>query len=163
MPRLPVKRDLVLFLLLAAVWLLWSGHTETLILAFGLVSCVAVTLLARRMDGTDQSCVDWGLVGRSLPYIPWLLLEIVKSNLHIARVILDPALRISPRLVRVKASQKTEMGQVIYANSITLTPGTITLDVRDGEFLVHALTEESAAGVESGEMDRRVAALEGRE
>ena len=81
---------------------------------------------------------------------------------QVASVILNPRLAIRPRLVRVKGSQKTELGQVIYANSITLTPGTITLDVRDGEFLVHALTEEAAAGVESGNMDRRVTALEGR-
>ena len=157
-----VKRDLVLFLLLAAIWQLWSGHTETLILVFGLLSCLIVTLMARRMDRTDGSFVDWMLAARSLLYVPWLLLEIVKSNLQVAGVILNPRLAIRPRLVRVKGSQKTELGQVIYANSITLTPGTITLDVRDGEFLVHALTEEAAAGVESGNMDRRVTALEGR-
>ena len=158
-----VKRDLTLFVLLAVSWQLWSGHTEPLILACGLVSCILVTLLSRRMDRTDGTRTDWGLAGRSLRYVPWLVLEIVKANLQVARVVLDPALKIRPQLVRVKASQRSELGQVIYANSITLTPGTITLDVRDGEFLVHALTEEAAAGLESGEMDRRVAALEVQE
>ena len=69
-------------------------------------------------------------------------------------------LDISPRIIRVRASQQTELAQVIYANSITLTPGTVSVDLRDGEVLVHALHAEAAEGVESGEMDRRCTALE---
>jgi multicomponent Na+:H+ antiporter subunit E len=87
--------------------------------------------------------------------------EIVVSNLAVAKVILSPSLPIHPRIVRVAGKQKTPIGQVIYANSITLTPGTVTLDVRDDKFLVHALTSDSAAGLLSGEMDERVARLEG--
>ena len=158
-----MKRDLILFVLLAVNWQLWSGHSEPLILAFGLFSCILVTLLSRRMDRMDGTRTDWGLAGRSLRYFPWLVVEIVKANLQVARIVLDPKLAIRPQLLRVKVSQRSELGQVIYANSITLTPGTITLDVRDGEFLIHALSDEAALGVESGEMDRRVAALEGRD
>ena len=88
------------------------------------------------------------------------LKEIVLSNLAVARVILDPKLPIHPRILRVPAGQRSDLGQVIYANSITLTPGTVTLDVRDGHMLVHALTTESAKGLLTGEMDRRVAQLE---
>ena len=90
-----------------------------------------------------------------------LLKEIVLSNIAVARVILDPRLPIHPRILRVEASQKTDVGRVTYANSITLTPGTVTLDVRDGKLLVHALTTGSAEGLLTGEMDRRVARLEG--
>ena len=86
--------------------------------------------------------------------------QIFKSNLEIARIILARRMPVSPRLLRVRASQRTAVGQFIYANSITLTPGTISLDLRDGQILVHALTKESAAGVEGGEMDRRVSRLE---
>ena len=70
-------------------------------------------------------------------------------------------MKISPRLIRVRASQKTVLGHVVYANSITLTPGTISLDLRDGAILVHALTDETAEGVLNGEMNARVARLEG--
>ena len=84
------------------------------------------------------------------------------SNFAVAKVILDPKLPIHPRILRVSASQKTQVGQVIYANSITLTPGTVTLDVRNGHFLVHALTTDSAEGLLSGEMDERVAYLEAK-
>ena len=71
-------------------------------------------------------------------------------------------MNISPKMFRAKASQKSIVGQVVYANSITLTPGTITLDVRDGELLIHALTENAADGVLSGDMDRKVTKLEGK-
>ena len=78
-----------------------------------------------------------------------------------SRIIVDPALPISPTMVRVKTSQKTQVGQVTYANSITLTPGTISVAIAGDEILVHALTREGAQGVADGDMDRRVTAFEG--
>lgn len=161
---------------LVVAWLLWSGHYTValvpdadgrlhleghgLIAAFGALSCLGVALLARRMRASEGGVPKPTLTARVVLYIPWLLWEIVKSNLHVARVILDPKLPISPRLVRVKASQRGEGAQVLYANSITLTPGTISLDLRDGWITVHALTKETAEGLETGEMDRRVSGLE---
>ncbi len=82
--------------------------------------------------------------------------QIVIANIDVARRVLSPSLPISPTLIRVKASQSTDLGQAIYANSITLTPGTISIDVEDGEILVHALTREGAQSLLDGEMDRRV-------
>jgi multicomponent Na+:H+ antiporter subunit E len=99
---------------------------------------------------------------RVLLYWPWLAKEIVKSAWGVSRIIVDPRLPISPRLVRAKTSQKTAVGVVTYANSITLTPGTISIDVRAGEILVHALTRASADGLLEGEMDRRVTRVEGQ-
>ena len=99
---------------------------------------------------------------RWIGYGPWLLWEIAKANWDVARIILKPSLPIKPRLMRIRASQKTDLAKVIYANSITLTPGTITLDVRDDKFLVHALSDEAAADLDTGEMDRRVSAMEGK-
>jgi multicomponent Na+:H+ antiporter subunit E len=89
------------------------------------------------------------------------LWEIFKSTIDVVRIILDPKLPIRPQLIRVKASQRSEVGQVIYANSITLTPGTISLDVRNDRILVHALTDAAAEGLKTGEMDDYVARLEG--
>jgi multicomponent Na+:H+ antiporter subunit E len=106
--------------------------------------------------------VDYVIGG--LVYWPWLVLEIGKSALSVARIIVDPKLPISPRLVRARVSQRKAVGIATYANSITLTPGTITVEVnrRDHEFLVHALTAEGADGVTDGGMDSRVATFEGR-
>jgi len=130
-------------------------------LSFGAVSVVAVLAISRRMDRVAEAPRAYGLGMRPLAYAPWLFWEIVKANVAVARVILDPALPVAPRLVRVKALQKTPLGQTIFANSITLTPGTLSLEVEAGSVWVHALTAESAAGVQDGEMNRRVARLEG--
>ena len=154
-------RSLIRFTALAVVWFLWSGHTEPLILAFGVFSVGLVTALWARMDRLDGGEPPYALGLRPVAYLPYLLWEIVLSNLHVAKAILSPSLPVQPQLVRVNVTQKTVLGQVVHANSITLTPGTITLDVRDGSFLVHALTDHTAAGVLSGEMDARVTALEG--
>ena len=79
----------------------------------------------------------------------------------VTRLIVDPRLPISPTLARFRPSQRTEIGLVIHANSITLTPGTITIEAEPGHFVVHGITRDSAAGVLDSEMDRRVTALEG--
>ena len=94
--------------------------------------------------------------------MPWLTWAIVKSNLDVALLILRPSLPISPRMIAVKASQSTDVGKVIYANSITLTPGTVSVDVDGDEITVHCLTREAAEDVETGAMDRRVVRVEGK-
>ena len=143
------------------VWMLLSGHFEPGLLGFGLLSAVGVVLLIRHIGVLDAESLPVHLGLRPFFYLVWLLEEVVKANLDVARVILDPALPIEPQILRVPASQRSEVAQVIFANSITLTPGTITLDVREGSVLVHALTRAGAEGLRSGEMDARVAALEG--
>jgi multicomponent Na+:H+ antiporter subunit E len=156
-----VIRFVVTFLVLSATWLLWSGYFETKMLIFGLVSVLITMGISHRMDRFADSPREFRMGLRPLLYVPWLFWEIVKANIDVARIILNPKLPISPKLIRVPAHQKTDIGQVFYANSITLTPGTISLDVRDNQILVHALTEEAAAGVENNVMNDRVAALEG--
>ncbi len=94
-------------------------------------------------------------------YLCWLAKEVVLSNIDVARRILHPKLPISPTMFYVKASQKTPGGQVIYANSITLTPGTITVRLRDGYLIVHSISREAADAVKEGTMDRKVTAIEG--
>lgn len=139
-------------------WLLLSGHTEPWLLASGAVVAVAVALFGLRMGYADEEGHPVGLIPRGLVYWPWLVKEIVISALHVARLVLDPKLPISPTLIRVKATQKTSTGLVSYANSITLTPGTISVELhaRDKEILVHAISAAAAEGLASGEMDRRV-------
>lgn len=153
-------RATVLIAALTVVWGLWSGHTEPMILGFGVFSIALTAWYARRMDRVDGMVPAYTFGLRLATYLPWLALEVVKSNLYVARIILSPSMPISPRLIRVPGTQCTDLGAVTYANSITLTPGTITCDVREGYLIVHALTAETAAGVESGDMDRRVTALE---
>jgi multicomponent Na+:H+ antiporter subunit E len=155
-----MKHSLILFVNLMAVWLLLSGHYTVTLMTYGALSCAAVVALIAHLRILDHEALPWHLGLRFFLYLPWLLKEVLLSNISVAKVILNPRLPIHPRILRIRASQKTQVGQVIYANSITLTPGTVTLDVRDGFLLVHALTTESAEGLLAGEMDRRVAHLE---
>jgi multicomponent Na+:H+ antiporter subunit E len=155
-------RALILFVFLLAVWLLWSGHYTPLLLSIGVVSCGFVAWTAWRMGLVDREGVPAEIMPRVMAYIPYLALEIVKSNIAVARCIVDPRLPIGPRVFHTRAGQRSDLGRAIYANSITLTPGTVSIDIEDGDITVHALTPEAQAGVETDEMNRRVTRVEGR-
>lgn len=155
-----LKYPLATFVVLSVTWFLWSGHTEPLLLGFGLASSLGVVALSMRMKILDEESQLYVLGWRPLTYAPWLLWEIAKANVAVARRILDPQLGLSPKLIFVHPSQRTAVARVVYANSITLTPGTVTLDVQQGRLLVHALTEDAAYDLAQGEMDRRVSRLE---
>lgn len=138
-----------------------SGIYIPLILILGVISCGIVVAIAMRMDVIDHEAVPVHLTFKALLYWPWLLVEIVKANLDVTKRVLGLT-PISPTMVRIKATQKTELGIVIFANSITLTPGTISIDVHeDGDILIHALSRDGVEGLEGGEMDRRVTEMEG--
>ena len=146
---------------LFAFWLLLSGIYTPFLVLSGLGASIAVAALAQRMEVADREGHPIHLAFAALAYWPWLFKEIVKSGWQVARIILDPRLPISPTFVRFKPSQKTPVALATHANSITLTPGTITIEAADDEFLVHALTRAGAAGVVDSEMDRRVRRMEG--
>lgn len=159
-----IPRLLSLATALFLFWLALSGHYTPFLVVAGIVSSLAVAAAGLRIGYADEEGHPVDFVLQGLRYWPWLFVEIAKSAWDVARIIVDPKLPISPRLIRVKTSQRTAVGIATYANSITLTPGTITVEVnrREQEFLVHALTEAGASGVAEGGMDRRVAAFEGR-
>ncbi len=145
------------------VWLLWSGHYalhHTLLIVLGVLSCAFVVYLAGRLAIVDEEGIPIHLTWRIALYIPWLFWAIIKANIDVAKRILNPKLPIAPRMVRVTGTQKTDLCRVIFANSITLTPGTVSLDLDEEKIVVHALTKEAADDVQSGDMDRRVTALE---
>lgn len=157
-----LKHLVALGVTLFATWLLLSGIFEPLFIALGLISCAICVGIAQRMEVVDHEShpVHMSLF---LPgYWLWLFKEIVLANIDVTKRILSPGLPIDPQLFRVKTTQGDELGKVIYANSITLTPGTVTVDIDDDEFVVHALSETTREDLETGEMDRRVTALEGR-
>jgi len=151
--------SLVLFLF--AFWLLMSGIYIPFLIISGLLSSIFVVWLAWRMEMVDAEGHPVQLGLSVLFYWPWLFKEILMSGWTVTKIVLDPRLPISPTLVRFKPRQRTTVGLVTHANSITLTPGTISLGVRSDEFLVHALTREGAQGVIDSEMDRRVERFEG--
>ncbi len=153
-----------LAILLFAYWLLLSGHDSAWLIGAGAVSAVVIALLAQWFGGADEEGFPIGRLAAGLLYWPWLAVEIGKSAFSVARIVLSPTLPISPTIIRVPIAQKTATGIATYANSITMTPGTITLEVdrRRGELVVHALTTKCARDLAGGAMARRVARFEGR-
>jgi multicomponent Na+:H+ antiporter subunit E len=156
----PVFRYASLFAALYLFWLLLSGYFTAFLLTAGAGCALAVVWLSRRMDVVDAEGHPVQLGLRAWMYWPWLTVEIMKSAWSVSRIILDPRLPISPTLVRFKPGQHSDLGLVVHANSITLTPGTITIEAGADEFLVHGLTRDAAQGCVASEMDRRVTAFE---
>lgn len=147
--------------LLFAFWLALSGHYTPMLVTIGAVCAVACVFAAIRMRSADPEGHPIELFWGAITYFPWLALEIVKSGWSVTRIILHPGLPVSPTMTVVRASQKTQAGMATYANSITLTPGTITVGVNGDEFTVHALVRDGAIDLEGGAMDRRVSQFEG--
>lgn len=154
-------RAVSLGLVCCASWLLWSNHYTLLLLACGVGSCLLVVLIVRRMEVLDEEGVPLHLTPRLALYLPWLTWALLRANIDVALRILRPGPPIAPRMLRVRPGQRTSLGRAIYANSITLTPGTLTCDADGEEFTVHALTREAAEELDAGGMDRRVRSLEG--
>lgn len=144
------------FLSLYLFWLLLSGYFTPFLMVAGAGSALAVVLFTRRLRVLDAEGHPLQLLPCAAVYGGWLLVEIVKSGWAVSRLIVDPRLPISPTLVRFKPGQKTAVGLVSHANSITLTPGTITVLAEPHEFLVHAITRAGAEGTIDSDMDRRV-------
>lgn len=151
----------ILFVLFYAFWILMSGFFTPFLLAVGAASAAAVVWFAHRMDVADREGHPVHLGWSALIYWPWLLKEILKSALDVSKVILDPRLPASPTVVRFKPRQKSVVGLVTHANSITLTPGTLSVEVGEDQFVVHGLTRASAAAAVDSDMDRRVERFEG--
>jgi len=151
-----VLRAFGLGAILFIFWLLLSGHYTPMLIGFGLGSSVLVVYLATRMDVVDHEGLPLQLGGRFWVYFPWLMKEIFIANVKVARIILSPKLPISPVMTHFRASQESDLGKAIYANSITLTPGTITTGIQGQDLEIHALTLKDIDGREEDEMDLRV-------
>lgn len=154
-----IVKALLLFVFYFVIWLLLSGHYDPLLLTLGVLSCITCLYVTWKAKFIDEEGLPLHLLIRLPIYTIWLFKEIIKANIDTAKIIIinNP----DPQNFRVKSSQKTEAGKVTYANSITLTPGTVTT-VLDGDILeVHALSSDMADDVKSGAMDKKVSWLEG--
>ena len=143
-------------LYIAAVWLLLSGHYTALILAFGAVSVLIVVWFMWRMDRVDGELGGLPMRPRLLYYLLWLMWQVVLSNIDLVRRIWDPTLPIQPTWQRLDIKVTSPLAKTLYANSITLTPGTLTTDVREDHFMVHSLSPDGIEGLRKGAMERRI-------
>jgi multicomponent Na+:H+ antiporter subunit E len=141
-------------------WLALSGYFKPFLLIGGLACTLFVLYAARRMKLIDSESYPAHLLPAASTYWPWLLWEIIKAGWAVTKAVLRPKLTISPTMSCVVASQHTSAGLATYANSITLTPGTITTDVKGNVLTIHALERAGAIDLEEGGMNARVTRFE---
>jgi multicomponent Na+:H+ antiporter subunit E len=156
-----VRSAAALAVLLLLLWLAASGHYTMMITSFGVASSIGVAFLAWRMRIADKEGVPVHLLPRSLWYIPWIVFEVFKANVDVARRILGPRSAVNPKIIEAPTSQHSDLGRVLYANSITLTPGTVSIQVHGDRITVHAIAAEVADGLLEGTMDQQVSRFEG--
>ena len=146
---------------LAALWLLMSGLFKPLILIFGALSVLLTLYIVRRMDKIDEHKLGYDIgIFSTAKYLVWLMVEIAKSNWAVTKVILSGKVPAQQKMFEVPVSQKSELAQVIFANSITLTPGTVTVESEDDNFIVHALDFGDGDMDALADMDAHVTAIE---
>lgn len=149
-------RAIIAVSLIFIFWFLLSGHTEPLLISLGIASSILVLFLSHRMNIIDNESHPFHLSFRLTKYYIYLGKEIVLSNINVIKCILSPGKTISPCIVTLPAEQKSDLGKVIYANSITLTPGTVTLELTGDKIIVHALSRQAAEDLKTGKMSRAI-------
>ena len=155
--RLDSLSRMIVFFILLLFWVIFSGKFDAFHLSLGVVCCALVSYLSHDLFFHDLSGKNnLRKTGRFILYIPWLIYQIVLANLHVAYLVLNPK-AIRPEIIKFKTRLKSDFSMVTLANSITLTPGTITMDIINGEFYVHALSQKVADDLMTGEMEQRVA------
>ena len=154
---------LTTFIILFVYWIFLSGQFDIFHLSLGVISCVLVSRISGNLLFHEKhilSAYPWEVL-RFLKYLPWLLYQIVLANIHMAYLVLHPKMftLIDPHIIRFKVKLKTDMGLTTFGNSITLTPGTITVLIHEQSFYVHAINQKAADDLLTGEMEDRVSQI----
>ena len=155
---------IAIFLLLLATWAVFSGKFDAFHLGLGALSSLIVTWLSQDLLFQDRKktlAERIAEAGRFVGYVFWLLWQIVLANVHVFKLAMakEGDEEMSPRVVTFRTKLKTDFAKFVFANSITLTPGTITIQIKGSQFMVHAISEVVEKDLRSGEMERRVAAI----
>ena len=137
-----LRFTLILIVALCATWLTLSGYFKPMLLTLGVISIVLTVWMAKRMRILDGETAPYMTTLQTVSYFGWLFIEIIKANIAVVKAVMSPDLSVSPTLTRIPTPQKTDIGKVMFANSITLTPGTVSVDIQDDHILVHALLSE---------------------
>lgn len=157
-----IMRFVLTALIMFAFWIFLSGKFSFILLLSGVISSLLVSYMSNDLlIGNGDIKLGFIRTIRFIRFLPWLLWQIVLANIDLALRTLHPKMPINPILINIKNNLKTDLGMVILANSITLTPGTVTIDVNENEFLVHVISEKAAQSLISGEMQARVKKIEG--
>lgn len=152
-------RYIITFIILFVHWVIWSGMLDAFHLSLGVISCGIVTAMSHDLLFQRQKFAlrDITEAFRLIFYIPWLMYQIILSNIHVAKIVLNPEMPIDPKFIWYKSRLKKDISLAAFSNSITLTPGTITTDIIDGQYYVHCLDQKVADDLLAGDMEKKVA------
>ena len=152
-----IRYSIILAFAMSAYWLSMSGYFKPILLILGGISVLCTVFLVGRMKIMDEETVPYLNTAKTLSYFSWLFREIAKANMDVVKAVMKPELDVTPGLMKVKATQATDMGKTMFANSITLTPGTVSVTLDDDEILVHALLSDAVSAQDFDEMAARSA------
>ncbi len=157
------RNYILLFGFLLGFWLILSPRISVESISIGVLASLMVTYFSKSYitDEGELSFFSVKNIKNVFTYISRLLIEIVKSNIHVAKIVLSPSMPISPQFVRVPVKPKKDFYKVLYGNSITLTPGTLTVDIIGDEYIVHALTDDAAADLNNSIIEKHILSIEG--
>jgi multicomponent Na+:H+ antiporter subunit E len=161
MKKIPIINNILMFISLMVFWVIMSGFLDAVHLSMGVVSVLFVMFLTNKIkkevffDDEMQSLGEVRFI-KVIPYIFWLIWQILVSAAKVVAIILHPTLPIEPAIVRFKVNLPNAQAKAILGNSITLTPGTLTVDIEGDEFVVHALSSASYTGIINDEMPKKV-------
>jgi multicomponent Na+:H+ antiporter subunit E len=161
MPTKAIKNQILLFILLLAFWLVIVPQFDLVQLVVGAVVAFAITLYSiDTSKAAKPTNLNLGYFLRLTRFIFILLIEIIKANIDVAKIVLSRKMKIKPHFVKIKNPMKTDLNKVIYGNAITLTPGTLTVELEDDFIIIHALTATGADAEEGGVLGREIKKLE---
>jgi len=147
----------ILILALVAIWLTLSGYFKVMLLTLGVVSIAIVVWMCARMKILDVETVPYATSPKAMSYFSWLFKEIVKANMQVVKAVLSPDMEVSPTMTKIPLNSDSDISKTMFANSITLTPGTVSVDMQDDHILVHALLKEMSKPADFKEMGERAA------
>lgn len=157
-----IMRFVLTAIIMFVFWIFLSGEFSFILLLTGIISSLLVSYISHDLlIGNGDMKLGFIRTIRFIKFLPWLLWQIVLANIDLAIRTLHPKMPINPMLINFKNNLKTDLGMVILANSITLTPGTVTIDVNENDFFIHVISEKAAQSLISGEMQARVKKIEG--
>ena len=148
-------------ILLSIFWLLLSGYIQPLLLAFGIASVIVVLFVLKRMDDVDQEKQEIGTGLRLMQYLPWLIWKVITSSLQVTKLIWGSTDNLSPSVAKINAKNIPPKRRALYANSITLTPGTLSVDLVGDEITVHALQKTSIEELKQEVMEKKITKIWG--
>jgi multicomponent Na+:H+ antiporter subunit E len=149
---------LATFLFLFGFWIIMSGKFDLFHLSLGFLCSLLIGSISHDLLFEDVKAKNRHVsIARFLGYLPWLIYQVILANLHVVYLVLSPKMPIDPKIIKFNTKLTSDISKVTLANSITLTPGTITMDIIDGEFYVHAVSKKVADDLLTGEMEQRVA------